>query len=199
MQQDPRVARQVDAQPHHLEERVAGRGEAVAAHQHHRVLAQHLRHVAALRHVGHQQIGVVAELVGDIPHRHMRAHVARHMRHTAQRRLRNAERQRVFGMRMHHCADLGLRLINRAVDEALEIGRPRVADRRAIQHELDDVVLGDMFRAQRAGQQVAVRLGRMPHADMAVGIDHALVGQDPVGDHQVPDGEFQRVHEKEPP
>ena len=46
-----------------------GRGETVAAHQCHVVVAQGLRQIAALRDVGDEQVGV-AELVGDVPHRY---------------------------------------------------------------------------------------------------------------------------------
>ena len=156
--------------------------------------AEHARHVAALRHVDHQQIGLVAEFFGDIPHRHVRAHVARHVRDAAHRRLGDAERQDVLGVRMHHGVDVRPRLVDRAVDEALEIGRARVAHRRAVEPELDDVGAGDEFRAERARQQIVVGLLRVADADVAVGVDHVLLRQDPIGDHQIADRALQLVH-----
>ena len=121
--QNARVARQIDRHPHELEQAVGGRREAVAAHQHHRVLAELLRHVAALLHVDDQEIGRVAELFVDIPDRNVAAHVARHVGDAAHRRLRDAERQHGLGVGMDDGVDVGPRLVDRAVDEALEIGR----------------------------------------------------------------------------
>jgi hypothetical protein len=43
----------------------------VAAHQHHRILPELPGHVAALLHVDDQEIGRVAEFVGDIPDRNV--------------------------------------------------------------------------------------------------------------------------------
>src|SRR5262249_6444168 len=40
-------------------------------------------------------------------------------------------------------------------------------------------------RAARARHQVALRIGRMPHADMAEGVENALIGDDAVGAGQL--------------
>jgi hypothetical protein len=56
----------------------------VAPHQHHVVLAQRLRQVSPLRDVGDEQVGAVAEALGDIPHRHFRADERAGMDHGAQ-------------------------------------------------------------------------------------------------------------------
>src|SRR5215472_12179577 len=50
----PRVARQIDRQPHHLDDRARRRGKAVAAHQRYVALGEAFGEVAALRHVAYQ-------------------------------------------------------------------------------------------------------------------------------------------------
>ena len=62
------------------------------------------------------------------------------------RRLRDAERQRILGVGMHDGMDIGPRLEDRRVDEALEIERAAlVAHRPAVEPEFDDVVRLDQF------------------------------------------------------
>ena len=87
---------------------------------------------------------------------------------------------------MAHRHDIAARLIDAAMDDALGIEPCGGAlHRLGIELVLEDVVGLDQQRRARARQQVAVRIGGMAHADMAEGIDHALVGQDAVGN-----GEF---------
>ena len=45
----------------------------------------------------------------------------------------------------------------------------------------------DQLRRTRTRQEVALRVVRMAHADVAVGVDHVLLGEDAVGDHEVLD------------
>ena len=60
--------------------------------------------------------------------------------------------------------------------------------------ELDDVLGGDQFRGERARDQKMVRVVRVPDADMAVGVDHVLLRQDAVGNHQILDGGVEAGH-----
>jgi hypothetical protein len=196
--QNASVARQVHRQPHELEQAVGGGRESVAAHQHHRILAELLGHVAALVHVDDQEIRRVAEFFVDIPDRDMRAHVARHVGNAAHRRLGDAKRQNGLSVGMDHGVDVRPRLIDGAVDIALQIGRAYVALRRAVELELDDVRGCDELGAERPRQQIMVGLVRMADADVAVGVDHLLLRQNPVGDHQIADRTFQFIH-AEPP
>src|SRR6516164_8339019 len=69
-QQRAGVARQINGHPHDLDQRSPGRGEAVATHQGHVVAAQAFGEIAALFHIGDEQVGV-AEIVGDVPDRHL--------------------------------------------------------------------------------------------------------------------------------
>ena len=97
----------------------------------------------------------------------------------------DAERQRVLGVGMHHRHDVGPRLEDRGMDEALQIRLALVADRLAHLVELDQVVALDQFRRQRARHEEALRIVGMAHADMAVGIDHVFVGENAIGDDEV--------------
>src|SRR5215212_7995152 len=99
---------------------------------------------------------------------------------------------------MDHGIDLGPGLVDRAVDVALKIARPRIADRRAVELELDNILAGDEFGAQRARQQIVIRLARVANADVAVGIDHVLLCQNPVRDHQIANRAFQFIHAAPP-
>ena len=63
--------------------------------------------------------------------------------------------------------------------------RGRRNDRFGIEIELQDVVRLDQLRPARARQQVAAGVIRMAHADVAEGIEHALVGQHAVGEREL--------------
>ena len=107
------------------------------------------------------------------------------MDHRLQRLLDEPERQRVLGMRMHYRRHVGTRFENCRMDEALEIGLALVVDRFALLVELDQIVTLDQFRRQRARHEKTLRIVGMPHADMAVSVDHVLVGENAVCDHKV--------------
>ena len=88
-------------------------------------------------------------------------------------------------MRVHNGGDVGPRLEDRRMDEALEIGLALIVDRFAFLVELDQVVALDQFRRARARHEEALRIVRVAHADMAIGIDDVLVRQNTVGHHEV--------------
>ena len=78
--------------------------------------------------------------------------------------------------------DVAARLIDAAMDHPLGIKpHPGALHRLGIELVFEDVVGLDQKRRARARQEIAVRIGRMAHADMAEGIDHAFIGQDAVG------------------
>jgi hypothetical protein len=112
-----------------------------------------------------------------------------------QRRFADAERQRLLGMAVHHAVDVGSRFVEAAMDEALEIGWTTiVAHDFAIERELHDVALLDELGAARARQEKALGIGRVAHADMAIGVDHALMRQNAVGDDEVVECLFELTH-----
>ena len=72
------------------------------------------------------------------------------------------------------------------MDEALGVRRARVAaDLLAIEGEQLEIGLGHQLRAERPRDDVPVGMVRVSDADVAEGVDDALVGQDAVGEHQV--------------
>src|SRR5262245_48878586 len=84
-------------------------------------------------------------------------------------------------MGMHDRNHVGARFIDRAVDEALEVRLALVAAQHvALQIELHDVARLDELRSERAREEVALRVFGMAHADVAVRIDHVLIGENPV-------------------
>ena len=91
-------------------------------------------------------------------------------------------------MAVHDRPDPGQGLVDLAVDEALDIesAAPRLQG-IAVDIELEDVVRRDQARRHAAREQKARRVRLVPHADMAEAVDHALVGQDPVGGDEIVD------------
>src|SRR5437879_1854852 len=83
------------------------------------------------------------------------------------------------------------------MDEALEVGLARIAAGGvALEVELHEVAALDPVRAERAREEKAPRVARVPHADVAVGVDDVLVRQDAVGDDEVVEGglDFPGLH-----
>ena len=107
----------------------------------------------------------------------------------------DAERDHARRMVVHHGVHVRPRLVDRAVDEALQIGRAAaLVDRGAVERIFDDVVALDALGRAGAGQQIMLRIVRMPRADMAEGIDDALIGQNAVGGHQFFQNEIELAH-----
>ena len=80
------------------------------------------------------------------------------------------------------------RLVDLAVNDALE-EQPVLAraHRPVVEIERDDVVGGDLGGRHAAGEPVALRVARIARADVAIGVEHAVVAQDPVGGDQIVD------------
>ena len=76
-------------------------------------------------------------------------------------------------------------LVDRAVDEALEVGRASIGEGRAIKRELHHVGTFHEPGSARPGQQEAVRVFRMTDAHMSIGIQNSFVRQNPVCLYQV--------------
>ena len=146
-------------------------------------------------HVPDQKVGV-AELVGDVPHRHVRADEAAGVDDRLERRrLGDAEGEDVFGMSMDHGVHVGARLIDRGVDEPLQVKRARLAAHRlAVEAQFHDVAALDQIGSERAREKEMLRLVRVPDADVAVGIHHVFLGEDAVGDHEVLDDGVEAAH-----
>src|SRR5262249_22264535 len=94
-----------------------------------------------------------------------------------------------------HRLEIAARLVDRRMDEALRRQLAVLAaQRRAVGAELDDVSGNHGARADRAGQKETFRIGWMPGADVAEGVDDAEIVEDAVGDHQVFDRAVSGAH-----
>lgn len=54
------------------------------------------------------------------------------------------------------------------------------------------------YWGDRAGYQKPARIVRMPDADMAIGVDHLLLGEDAIGNHQILDEGVEAVNGHDP-
>jgi hypothetical protein len=103
-----------------------------------------------------------------------------------QRRRGDRKRQHLLRVGVHHCLHVRTRLVDAAMNEPLVIERAAVvAHRGAIEIELDDIIFLDQFGRDGCCEQEPVRIIRMAHAHMAIGIHDILAGQDAVGDHKI--------------
>jgi len=80
-------------------------------------------------------------------------------------------------MIMHHRHHVRTRLVDFTVNHALE-EQPVLAGayRIAVEIEFDDILGGDQHRRHAARQPIPVRVGRVAGADVAIGVEHAMVG-----------------------
>src|SRR5579864_5170556 len=140
----------------------------------------------SLRHGGHEQIGV-AEFRADIPDWNLGAHRRGGMKNGSQTRvLADAEGDDLVRMIVNHRMHVGPRLIDSAMDRALDIDRSAaLVDRIAIEIEFDEVVDRHELGATRSREEEPVGPIRMSDADMAVSVDDVFMRQNPVGDDEV--------------
>src|SRR5208283_2136071 len=167
-------------------------GRAMAIHQHRRMLPERSRQRMALLLLHDQKVRV-AELVMLVPERRLLAHRRAEMKDRQDRFAGNAERHDRRRVMMADRHDVLARLIDAAVDDALgvemHLGR---LHRARIERVLQNVVWLDQQRRARARQQIASGIGRMAHADVAEGVEHAFVGEDAIGERKLLDdiGQF---------
>src|SRR5262249_7405213 len=87
------------------------------------------------------------------------------------------------------------RFVDPAMNKSFEIQRATVgADRIPVQGEFHNIVALDQLRTARPCQQIVLGMLGMAHTDVAVGIYHAFVGEDAVGDHELANVEVQVAH-----
>ena len=105
----------------------------MALHHYDNVAAKAARQIAALQHSRHQQVGLIADMVGNVPHQDLGSHVTAGVDDRPQRRGRDGEGQHIFGMGVHARVNVRARFIDRAVNKSFEIQRATVvADRIAV-------------------------------------------------------------------
>jgi len=91
-------------------------------------------------------------------------------------------------MAVHHRVDVGARLVDLGMDEALGIDRALVRpDELAVEAELLDVGRDDKAWRARPRHEETLRIVGMAGADMPVAVDHVLHVEDAVADHQILD------------
>ena len=179
------VLRRIDRAEHELAQIAADHRRAVAAHHHDRMAAERARERGALLGLHHQQVGV-AELVAAVPERRVPTHRGAEMEHRHERHAGDRERHDRGRMVVAHGIHVGARLEDLAMDHALGIRtRHRRHDRVGVEVVFQDVVRLDQRGRARARQEIALRVLRMAHADVAEGIQNALVGDDAVGGQRV--------------
>src|ERR1041385_1692212 len=94
-------------------------------------------------------------------------------------------------MSMHHRDHVGSRLVDGAVDKALEVWCASVVSGRfPFEVELEDVRTLDEGGSKRMRKEKTLGIIRVPHADVAVGVDDVLAGEDAVGDDELRDQPF---------
>src|SRR5580692_11345211 len=158
---------EIDRHENRMAHRAADHGGAVAAHQRRRLGVDELGEVAAHGHVADQERGV-AELVMGIPDRHFVAHRGAHVQQRFQFLAGDAERDRTGRMVVHHGVHVRPRLVDGAVDEALQIGSAAAfVDRGAVESIFDEVVALDALGRARPRQQKMLWIVWMASADMA--------------------------------
>src|SRR5262249_6661428 len=185
---------QIDRDEHRMAHRAADHGGAVAAHQRRRFAAEELRQIAAHRHVAHQQRRI-AELVARIPGRHFVADMRAHMQKRLELFGGGAERNDARRMIVDDGVHVGPCFIDRAVNEALEVGRRCVLiDGVAVERVFDNVGALDALGCARARQEVMPRIVRVPRADVTERIDDALVRQNAIGRHQFFENKIKLAH-----
>ena len=83
---------------------------------------------------------------------------------------------------MHHRIHVRPRLVDLAMDEALDIGLPAArVERLAVEVEGYDVGHRDVARGDSLRLQVLLGIARVAHADMAEAVEHGVVDEDVVG------------------
>ena len=115
-----------------------------------------------------------------------RPHRGAEVEHGHERHAGNRERHDRGRMMMTHRVHVRPRLENLAVDDALRIGpRHRRHDRIGVEIVFEDVAgLHQRWRA-RAREKIALRVVRIAHADVAEGIENALVRDNTIGGSKI--------------
>lgn len=89
-------------------------------------------------------------------------------------------------MVVHHAHHFGPHAIDLAVDEALEHGlAPVGVQRRAVEVVLDEIVFLNALRREGSREVIAVRVLWRAQADVPIGVDDAVAGEDAVRRDQV--------------
>src|SRR5712664_2656301 len=177
----------VDRAVHRLGDALADHRHAVAAHQHAAAAPQRPGERLAERPIAHQQIVVLAHLP-DVEHRRARPQERGDVTDRAQLAARSCKRDHRGRMAVHHGHHLRPRAVDLAVNVALDESLALVARQRlAVGVELHQVGSGHQCRRARARHEEMLRPAVAARADMAVGIEHLVRGENAARCDQVLD------------
>jgi hypothetical protein len=96
---------------------------------------------------------------------------------------------------MHHRLHVRSRLIDRGVDEALQVWRAAFGvDRVPVQAELYEIARVNELGRQGPGQKEPLRGVRVPSAQVSVRIHDAFVAEDAIADDQIAEDVFSDPH-----
>src|SRR5262245_2820805 len=172
---------EIDRDEHGVADVGCRNGRAMAAHENARAGPDRTRKVAPHLDVLDQERGV-AKLVMRVPGRHVVADVGAHMEKRPELAFSNAERDHARAVVVHDRMHIRPRLVDAAVNEALQIGRPVTRiDGIALERELHDVVLLDALGRACAREKEALRVVGMARAHVPERIHDTLMRQDAVG------------------
>src|SRR5215470_13388136 len=171
----------IDGAENQLAQARADHGCAMASHQHHGMFAERAGERGAFGRFHHQQIGV-AEFIATIPERRKRPHGGAEMKHRHDRIAADAEWHHGRRMMMAHRSHVRPRFENLAMDDALGIELcGRRLDGLGVEVEFQNVGWLYQLRRTRPRQEVPTWVVGMANAHMPEGVDHALMGENAVG------------------
>jgi hypothetical protein len=156
----------------------------VAAHEDAGALAERLREGFPRFRVADEHVALFADLA-DIEDRRAAPEEGSHVVHGLELALGHSEGHHGFRVAVHDRHHIGPRPVDLAVDEALEVGAAVVAHRLAVGPVEHHVCRGDEWGRNGPRHEEMARLVGRAHAHVAVGIEHALHGEDAVGGDEV--------------
>src|SRR5438552_9780743 len=178
LQLEPRVHLGVDGAEHRLRHAVADHGHAMTAHQDATASAQRARQSLPEPPVAYQEI-VLWPYLADLEHRRARPQERAHVIDRPQLGVRDTERDHRSRMAMHDRHHVRPRAVDLAMNIALDEPLPALARQRlALRVELHHVRRRDQRRGARARHEEALRAAVAAGADMAVGVEHLVRGED---------------------
>src|SRR5262245_21152146 len=117
-----------------------------------------------------------------VPGRHLVADIGAHVQQRLELAFGDTERDHARAVIVDDRVDVRPRLIDAAMDEALEVGRPPARiDRLALERELHNVVLLDALGRTCPREQEALGIVWMARTHVPEGIHDAFMRQDAIG------------------
>ena len=181
----PRVHLSVDRAVDSLPDAASYHRVSVAPHQHHGRIAEGSGEGSAQVRGSDQQARIVPGDLANFEYRRAYAYEGADVTNSPKRNIGHPTGNDRGRMTVHHRHDLGARSENLAVDESFERGLLNLADRTAIPFELLDVRGRHRGRRPRLGHDKPVRILIVSGADMSEPVEHTLIRENAIGEHEV--------------